>query len=240
MGEDKSFFKKKDYTFSDCIEEYLKDFEGFQKLRESSKQSMGARMKHFTKSPLMRFQMKDISATHIDRWFDWILKQPTVLNKGRRSFKIELKYLATILNWYRNEKDPNFVVPIVRKHRRRAVYKTVAPRRRDYFIRPEDIHTWIDWLKVHRSNPLYHRLAMFMILTGTRLGEACGLCWDQVDLEKEQIYICRTLSWNQSSRKPYLVDNVKSEQAFRSHSFTKSSCFDSERNFSSRKGRCRF
>ncbi len=47
--------------------------------------------------------------------------------------------MAAILYWYRNYRDPGFVVPIVRRHRERASYQPPNVRRPDYFMRPEQI-----------------------------------------------------------------------------------------------------
>lgn len=214
-GQGKAKIQENKLTFGGCIEEYQKDSEGLLRQRLASQQSMAARMDHFLKSPLVTVPMVDFTAGTIDAWLDWILEQPTAKNPGRKSFRIELKYLSTILNWYRNERDPSFVVPIVRKHQRRARFKHVAPRRKDYFIREEDILPWLSWLEEHRSDLVYHRLAKFMVLTGTRLGEACGICWDQVNLERREVYISRSMCWDHWTRRPYLVDTVKSDDSHR-------------------------
>jgi integrase len=206
---------KREQTFGDALEAYQSDAEGLLKQRLASQQSMMARMDHFAKSPLVTVVMSDFTAASVDAWLDWLLEQPTAKNPGRKSFRIELKYLSTILNWYRNEQDPSFVVPIVRKHLRRAKFKHVAPRRKDYFIREDDILPWTDWLKHHRKDQAYFRLAKFMVLTGTRLGEACGICWDQVNLERRESYISRSLCWDHWTKKPYLVDTVKSDDSHR-------------------------
>ncbi len=215
-GRNKSKLQQtKAFTFGDALDAYQKDSEGLLKQRLASQQSMMARMEHFLESPLLTVPMSDFTAGSIDAWFDWILDQPTAKNPGRKSFRIELKYLSTILNWYRNECDPSFVIPIVKKHHRRAKFKHVTPRRKDYFIREADIMPWTEWLKSHRKDQSYHRLAKFMVLTGMRLGEACGMCWDQIDLERREAYISRSMSWDHWTKKPYLLDTVKSDDSHR-------------------------
>ncbi|MDE0119959.1 MAG: tyrosine-type recombinase/integrase [Bdellovibrionales bacterium] len=53
----------------------------------------------------------------------------------------------------------------------------------DYFIKPEDARKWVEWLKEQRGDPPYWRLASFMLLTGARVGEACGMKWSAVDFK---------------------------------------------------------
>ena len=66
-------------------------------------------------------------------------------------------------------------------------------QRPDYYAKPEELRAFIKWLKEHRSNPVYWRLALFMILTGARVSEACGMCWDSVDLERGQARVIRRI-----------------------------------------------
>ena len=74
---------------------------------------------------------------------------------------------------------------------------------------------WIDWLREHRSNPVYWRIATFMLLTGTRIGETCGLKWDTVNLEKGFVRIIRRVRWDQRTKHPFLEDVTKTVQSAR-------------------------
>lgn len=204
----------RDITFGECIESYLKDQEGFLRLRKSSQQSMQARMAHFTESPIVSEKMSDFSDRSIDEWLDWILEQPTAKNPGRKSFRIELKYLTSMLNWYREFRDARFSVPITKKHRKRSKFKPVKPRRKDYFIRAHDVRPWVEWLKVHRNDLVYHRLARFQTQAGTRIGETCGLCWSSVDLNVGEAYVERTMCWDHWTRRPYLEETAKTDDSY--------------------------
>ena len=88
-------------------------------------------------------------------------------------------------------------------------FKPNAPRRPDYFMRPEDSREWIDWLKEHRSNPVYWRIASFMLLTGARVSEACGLKWEAVDFEKGIARVVRRVRWDYKTKEPALEDITK-------------------------------
>ncbi len=56
---------------------------------------------------------------------------------------------------------------------------------------------------------------MFMILTGCRVGEACGLCWDAVDIRFKLARIVCSISWDHYTREPRLLDSVKSADSVR-------------------------
>ena len=96
-----------------------------------------------------------------------------------------------------------------------CVFKRNASKQPDYFIKPEDAKKWVEWLKEHRENPVYWRLATFMLLTGARVGEACGLKWDVIDLEKGLVRIIRRVRWDQKTNQPFLEDVTKTSQSTR-------------------------
>ena len=96
-----------------------------------------------------------------------------------------------------------------------CLFKPSAPRRPDYFIEPESAKNWVKWLKNHRSNSVYWRLASFMLLTGARVGEACGLKWSAFNLEKGFVRIIRRVRWDQRTKQPFLEEVTKTSQSAR-------------------------
>ena len=128
---------------------------------------------------------------------------------------MELAFLRTILYWYRNFINEDFNVPITKKHRQMCVFKQNTPRRPDYFMKPKDAKAWVEWLREHRSNPVYWRLASFMLLTGVRVGEACGLKWSAVDLEQGSARVIRRVRWDQKTKRPVLEDVTKTSGSAR-------------------------
>ncbi len=172
-------------------------------------------MKYLTDAPIANFKMCDVSDFVIDEWFRWLRQQPTAQNKGRKTFRQEFKLLSAVLNWYRDCINAQFIVPIVKRHRQAVVYKPVKPRRPDYFMRKEDIQIWINWLKAHRKNKAYYRLATFMVLTASRVGEAAGLYWDAIDYENKIASIIRTVWWDHHTRRPNIQELAKTSESIR-------------------------
>ncbi len=200
-------------TFGMIVGRYVA--EGMEQLKESSKQTRLIRLPYFQNTPFDSVPMSKFTAVTVDEWITWLRQHSSRKNPGRKSFLHELKYLTVILNWYRNYVNPNFVVPIVKRHRERIFFKPIVSRRPDYFMKPEEIVTWIEWLKKHRSNPVYWQLAAFLVLTGVRVGEACGLYWDAVDLDARVVRISKTVMWDHWTRHPTLMDSTKTRDSVR-------------------------
>ena len=200
------------HLFSDCLRLFERDL--IPLLQKTSQLSYKYRLRYLTNSPLCSIRMDNFSAEHICAYILW-LKTHTKFTKNslRQSFIVELNFLVTVLSWYKNFVNADFNVPITKKHRKTCYYKSITPRRPDYFIKPEDVKKWIGWLKVN-ENPIFWRLAIFMVLTGVRVSEACGLCWDAVDLTNKSIKIIRVMKWD-NSKKPFLVQNTKTKSSTR-------------------------
>ena len=162
--------------FKDCMDKFWEDAKT--RIMKSTFQSYECRLSYFYSSPLADVKMSELKSIKVVEWISWLKKHRTAKNKGRKTFQHELKFLSVVLNWYRNFINEDFNVPITKKHRQMSIYKKATPRRPDYFMEPEDARRWVEWLKKHRNNPVYWRLASFMLLTGARVGEACGLKWD--------------------------------------------------------------
>ena len=96
-----------------------------------------------------------------------------------------------------------------------CIFKQNKPRRPDHYIRPKDVGQWVEWLKEHRSDPVYWRLAVFMLSTGARVGETCGLKWEELNLEQGTARIIRRVRWDHFTRRPFLEDVTKTEQSAR-------------------------
>ena len=200
-------------TFEECFKKFLEDIKT--RIMNISFQKYEQHSRYFYKSPLAKVRMSELKGEKVIEWIDWLKKKPTAQFKKRKSFIEELKSLRAVLNWYKNFLNEEFNVPITKKHRLLCFLRHKPPRRPDYFMKPEDAKRWVEWMKEHRSNPVYWRLASFMLLTGTRVSEACGLKWDAVDLERGMIRILRRVSWDRRSKTPTLEGVTKTSSSTR-------------------------
>ena len=204
-----------EYTFGMAVEDYRRT--DFKLLSTPSQQARNSRFIYFAESPIANILMDKFSDQTIDDWFEWLYSHETTKNKGRKSFEQELKLLTVILHWYRENKDSTFVPPILKRHRKKCYFKPIQKRVPNYYIDVKDVGRWLNYLRDNRPNIVYYRLGLFMILTGCRLGEAAGLCWDAVTLEPNRSYvqIIRTITWDYSTKKPDIQENVKTSESFR-------------------------
>ena len=197
----------------ECVDKFWEEAQT--RMMKSTLQGYQSELPYIYDSPLANVKMSELKGIKVVEWISWLKKQPTAKNKGRKSFIHELKLLSAVLHWYRNFLNEDFNVPITKKHRQMIFYKHNAPRRPDYFIKPDDARRWVEWLKENRKNPVYWRLATFMLLTGARVGEACGLKWDAIDLEENIARVIRRVRWDQQTKRPFLEEVTKTSQSVR-------------------------
>ena len=200
-------------SFKDCVDTFWKDAKT--RMMKSTIQSYEARLTYFYRGPLAEVKMSEFKGVKVVEWINWLKKHPTAKNKGRTSFRHELKFLSVVLNWYRNFINEDFNIPITKKHRQMCFFKPTTPRRPDHFMRPQEARDWVEWLKEHRNNPVYWRLAVFMLSTGARVGETCGLKWEAIDLDQGTARVVRRVRWDQKNKHPFLEDVTKTAQSAR-------------------------
>ena len=198
--------------FKDCVDRFLKDAKT--RMGLNTLQRYEWHCTYFYQSPVAEIKMSEFKAVHVVEWIDWLKSSPKI-NPRRVSFIRELNLLKTVLNWYKDFLNEDFNVPVTKKHKQLCALKVKKPRRPDYFIQPDDARKWIEWLKEHRSNPVYWRLATFMLLTGTRIGEACGLKWDAVDFKRSLARVIRRVRWDYWTKMPFLEEVTKTSQSAR-------------------------
>ncbi len=199
-------------TFDECLTRYVE--ERLSKLELSSRQARELRVIHFRNCPISKMKMAQINSKAVDLWLFWILKQKTAQCVKRKSFLLDLRFLTALLNWYRNYIDADFHVPITKRHRELACYKKIKPRRPDYYAKPEEVRSWLQWLKEHRK-PQYYRLACFLMLTGCRVGEATGMCWSEIDLANRVARVVRVVVWDQRNKRPHMEERAKTDGSIR-------------------------
>ena len=193
--------------FKDCVDKFWEDAKT--RMAPSSIQNYETQFAYFYSGPLAQVKMFEFKGYHVVEWISWLKKHPTAKRAIRKSFVKNLNLLKTVLNWYKNFLNEDFNVPVTKKHRQMCFFKPNAPRQPDYYIQPEDAHQWVKWLKARRSNPVYWKLAVFMLSTGARVGEACGMKWGEVELERKFVRIVRRVRWDHFNKKPFLEDVTK-------------------------------
>lgn len=138
--------------------------------------------------PIFTVKMADLDPEVITNLLDFHLLN---VSKGsrRENFKEELKHLAAILNWYREEKDFTFVVPITKHHQKVTVSKEKEETKKH--IPLESLIKFID----HLPGEMLKSLATIQYLYGLRIAEVCALTTDCVDFTNKKIHLKKSLTW---------------------------------------------
>jgi integrase len=107
---------------------------------------------------------------------------------GRCDFREELKILKAILNWYKDEKDFTFSVPITKYHGKMSEVKPRENRQKylslDEFVRFTE-----------KLPPFERNLATIQFIYGLRIGEVCALTRDAVDFDAGIIRLHQVITW---------------------------------------------
>ncbi|MGZ3748701.1 MAG: tyrosine-type recombinase/integrase [Bacteriovorax sp.] len=158
---------------------------------------------------LSSYYVDEISPKVIDQMIrHWHENYPR--RKTRFSFEKELDALKVVLNYYRKRVNALYPLPIFKEHYQAAkvVRRAKQPVRS---LRPDDLGNFLRALKAQK-NPLYFPLALTQFGLGLRIGEACGLTWDALDLERSIATIEQTIIWDQESWEPKIKSCPKNGQ----------------------------
>ncbi len=76
----------------------------------------------------------------------------------------------------------------------------------------EEQQLLLDFIQGHDIYSRWYNVIYILLNTGMRIGEACGLTWDDIDFDKELIYINRTLVYySKGGTSTYSISTPKTE-----------------------------
>jgi integrase len=119
----------------------------------------------------------------------------------RCSFNEELKHLRAVLNWYREEKDSTFSVPITKYHKK--ISEIRKPKKKEKVLPPEKVFQFLENL----SEPFYS-LALVQYVYALRIGEAAAIAVENVDFVDKKIRISEAIEYL-GGQEPLLRDSTK-------------------------------
>ncbi len=122
--------------------------------------------------------------------------------KGRKNFDKELKILRTIFHFYQSRKNPHFFIPVRRDHFQAAT-KVRNVKNDVRVLTHEDLMRFFHALKEHENRILFP-LALTQFCLGLRVGEACGLSWEAVDLKENWAKIQQVIVWDDRTWEPII------------------------------------
>jgi len=154
-----------------------------------------------------KYKMTQINAELIDviiRIKVQEYKNGSKANTKRFSFDKELQTLRALLNWYRENYDVMFVVPILKrhfisgivKHKVLGKKKKMTPEQVYSFFSAFDLELYLDFAKIH------------FYMAG-RVQEPAGLQWENVDLNNAVLTVTDVVVWGYKKRFEYLKEIPK-------------------------------
>ena len=113
------------------------------------------------------------------------------LGRRRKHLKREVEVLHAVFEHYKNEKNIDFVNPIVRKHKRD--WAKAKGNNRVISHTPEEAINFLKWLKGWHD-PVFFHIAFWQLTSHRqRISEILSLEWKDIDWEKEIAWINGTI-----------------------------------------------
>lgn len=157
---------------------------------------------------LATLSMNRLDEFAIDQWLRGLKRSIGTMKSSRLSFEKEVGLLNQICRFYVEYFDSGYRTPVLKRHLRDAVISAtrIAERRsmaRRRFLTETQRRDFLTAMKSHSTGSLLglqvYVLSVLQVLTGLRIGEACALRWNDVDLTKNALVVSRTVVWSRKA-----------------------------------------
>ncbi len=178
--------------FSEVLSKFLHHKE-FEELRAPGTiHGYRSRAKHF--KFFDDLSMRDITPQVIDGWANLMLdpQYKALQQSSRADYDHELTLLSAILRYHREYWDETYVVPIMRRHRKRLCPHRKCKDEIRYLSGEQELL----FLEALKPWPVVHDIALFQLHTGARIGEAAAMDFGAVEFVKHQVHIRQHLHWD--------------------------------------------
>ena len=190
------------FTFKEVWELYQKLY--FPLLEMQSKDTIMKYAKNFFPE-LMNLKMQEINAEVLDAFMEIkVAEAKRIGNTRRHSFRNDLKCLKALLNWYRENYDGMFVVPVLKRHFALGIIKKV-PKRNSKKMTVEQMQLFLDSFK----SLFWRDFATIHFFMAGRAQEVGGLQWSCVDFERKLIQVEDVCVWGEKKSFTYLKEIPK-------------------------------
>jgi integrase len=180
-------------VFNDVLQRFLNHKQFDMKLTRGTVDGLKNRSAHLKFFDGM--DMHEIRPRILDGWVNLLL-DPAYLAKQKKSrinYRHEFSLLSTLFKFYRNYEDENFVNPILDRHRERLCAKSRANKAHQIrFLNPVQENAFLNSFS---ENELFHDLALFQLQTGTRIGEAAAMEFQNIDFVRNELVVCQHIDW---------------------------------------------
>ena len=116
-------------------------------------------------------------------------------HKKRHNFDNDLKCLKAILNWYRENYDGMFVIPILKRHKAMGIIKKI-PKRNTQKMTLDQVQLFLDSF----DSEFWRDFAQLHFFMAGRAQEIGGLQWESIDFVKGIIKVSDVSIWGDDKR----------------------------------------
>ena len=225
---------EKEMFFEDLIKSYFKNIAS--RINSSTLKTYKNNSKHLAYFDNM--VVTKITHKVVDQWLEKVKDEKYVktCKSYKLSFEKELHLLRQIFNYYIDYHNECFISPMRKKHQKDCIinlqkYQEAKNRNQNRYLRDEEIKQFLgymkEWSEKEPSKKPYYLLALFQLRTGTRVGEACAVNFNDIRIEDSRPYvnIGKSVQWGRgkgektfiqhftktvSSRKVLLPDDLMS------------------------------
>ena len=160
-------------------------------------------VRHFLPE-LMSLKMQEINPDVLDCFMRLKVEQAKVIGNSRRhTFNGDLKFLKTLLNWYRENYDGMFVVPVLKRHFVIGIIKKVVRKKTDKMTL-EQLQLFLNSFE----SQFWHDFAELHFFMAGRVQEVAGLQWCCVDIQKNLIKVEDVAIWGYNDKKFFRLKEV--------------------------------
>lgn len=153
---------------------------------------------------LMPLKMHEITSELLDKFMDKKVKEAKLLNNPRRmNFNNDLKCLKAIFNWYRENYDEMFTLPVLKRHYIMGIIK--RPKQKTPKMSLEQITSFF----ASFDDEFWRSFAEFHFYMTGRCQEVAGLQWSSVDFKNGYIRVCDVAIWRGDKKFMKLKESTK-------------------------------
>ncbi|MBF0363829.1 MAG: tyrosine-type recombinase/integrase [Oligoflexia bacterium] len=132
---------------------------------------------------LLDEKMANLNPNYFDLYIERMKRECLrTLPLRRYNYEFELDIIKTVFNWYRENYDHTFYLPILKRHYDLGVVRRLKKVNRK--MSPENLILFFSTLQ-----PFWRDVAQFQFFTATRIGEVAGLQIGSINFKKRTVTI---------------------------------------------------
>lgn len=202
----------KDLTFFEVSKKFIEH--NSSKWKITTKELYISYFRHF--EFFNSFTMNQINSFAVDEWLKRLKSHEYLKSQHntRVHYQNELTLLKQICTYYSEYLEESYVHPCKKRHNTDCIvsferYRQSKEKNKVKFLTMEDCERFLSELRkdaeVKEAYWVYYYLATFQLLSGCRIGEICALNWSDIDWQKGQVRVSKTVQWARNNQRGTLI-----------------------------------